>query len=112
MFGDANFAGFTSTRNFTVGGVALWGGQFVKAWSKTVRFVVLTSEESEQAPVVMPTTEGMGLQSILSDFSLRGHVAIKSDATSATGMVHRLSTSSSAAPATKARLAVISQLFA
>ena len=32
----------------------------------------------------------MGLQSILSDFDLCGHVAIKSDATAAIGMVHRL----------------------
>ena len=35
-------------------------------------------------------TEGMGLQSILNDFCLCGHVAIKSDATAAIGMVHRL----------------------
>ena len=35
-------------------------------------------------------TEGMGLQSILNDFCLCGHVAIKSDATAAIGMVHWL----------------------
>ena len=32
----------------------------------------------------------MGLQSILNDFDLCGHVAIKSDATAAIRMVHRL----------------------
>ena len=37
-----------------------------------------------------PQTEGLGLQSILSDFDLCGHAAIKSDATAAIGMVHRL----------------------
>ena len=34
VFGDANFAGCNSTRKSTVGGVALWSAQFVKAWSK------------------------------------------------------------------------------
>ena len=34
-------------------------------------------------------TEGFGLQSILSDLDLCGHVVIKSDATAAIGMVHR-----------------------
>ena len=33
--GDAYFAGCNSTRKSTVGGVAMWIGQFVKAWSKT-----------------------------------------------------------------------------
>ena len=54
-------------------------GQFVLAWSKT-----MASGESELAAVVRAATEGMGLHSIC------GHVAIKSDATAAIGMVHRL----------------------
>ena len=52
--------------------------------------LALSSGESELAAVVRAATEGMGLQSILSDFDLCGHVAIKSDATVAIGMVHRL----------------------
>ena len=36
VFGDANFAGCNSTRKSTFGGVAMWSGQFVKAWSKTM----------------------------------------------------------------------------
>ena len=90
VFGDANFAGCHSTRKFTVGGVAMWSGQFVKAWSKTMGVLVLSSGEAEWAAVVRAATEGMGLQSVLSDFALCGHVAIKSDATAAGGMVHRL----------------------
>ena len=87
---DANFAGCHSTRKSTVGGVAMWSGQFVKAGSKTVRVLALSSGESELAAVVRAATEGMGLQSIFDDFCLCGHVAIKSDATAAIGMVHRL----------------------
>ena len=36
VFGDANFAGCNSSRKSTVGGVAMWSGQFVKALSKTM----------------------------------------------------------------------------
>ena len=36
----------------TVGGVALWSGQFVKAWSKTIGILALRSGESELAAVV------------------------------------------------------------
>ena len=52
--------------------------------------LVPNSGESKLAAVVRAATEGLGLQSILSDFDLCGHVAIKSDATAAIGMVHRL----------------------
>ena len=87
VFGDANFAGRNSTRKSTVGGVAMWSGQCVKAWSKTMGVLAmssgelaLSSGESELSAVVRAATEGMGLQSVLNDFCL----------TAAIGMVHRL----------------------
>ena len=49
-----------------------------------------SGESSELAAVLRAATEGKGLQSILNDFCLCGHVAIKSDETAAIGMVHRL----------------------
>ena len=52
--------------------------------------LALSSGESEMAPVVRAATEGMGLQAILNDFCFCGHVAIKSDAIAAIGIVHRL----------------------
>ena len=66
------------------------GGQFVKARSKTMGILAPRSGESELAAVVRAATESVGLQSILSDFGLFGHVAMKSDTTAAIGMVHRL----------------------
>ena len=90
MFGDANFAGCISTRKSTVGGVAMWSGQFVRAWSKTMGVLALSSGDSELAAFVRAATNRLGLQSILSDFDLCGHVAIKSDATAAIGRVHPL----------------------
>ena len=86
VFGDAHCAGCHSTRNSTMGGVAMWSGQLVE----TLGVLALSSGESELAAVERAATEGMGLQSILNDFCLCGHVAIKSDATAAIGMVHRL----------------------
>ena len=68
----------------------MWSGQFVKAWSEALGVLAMSSGESELAAVVRAATEGMGLQSILNDFCLCGHVAIECDATAAIGMVHRL----------------------
>ena len=68
----------------------MWSGQFVKAWPKTMGVLALSSGESGLAAVVRAATEGLGLQSILSDFDLCGYVTVKSDATAAIGMVHRL----------------------
>ena len=62
----------------------------MKAWSKTMGVLALSSGGSELAAVVRAATEGMGLQTILNDICLCGHVAIKSDATAAIGMVHRV----------------------
>ena len=62
----------------------------MKAWSKTMGVLALSSGESELAAVVRASIEGLGLQSILSDLDLCGHVAIKSDAPAAIGMVHPL----------------------
>ena len=45
----------------TLEGVAMWRGQFVKAWSKTMGVLALISGESELAAVVRAATEGLGL---------------------------------------------------
>ena len=45
-----------------------------RARPKTTGILPLRTGESEQATVVRAPTEGMGLQSTLSDFSLRGDV--------------------------------------
>ena len=73
VYGDANFAGRISTRMSTVCGIIMWSGQFVKAWCKKMGVLALSSGESELAKVVRAATEGLGLQSILSDFDLCGH---------------------------------------
>ena len=68
----------------------MWSGQFVKAWSKTMGVLALSSGESELAAVVSAATEVVVLRSILDGLCLCGHEAIESDATAAIGVVHRL----------------------
>ena len=62
VFCDANFAGSHSTRNSTVGGAATLSGQFVKAWSKTLGVLDLSSGESELTAVVRAATERLGFK--------------------------------------------------
>ena len=50
----------------------------------------VSSGESELAATVREATEGKALQPVLSDLGLFGHVARKSDANAAIGMVHGL----------------------
>ena len=47
VYGDANFAGCISAGESTDGGITMWSGQFVKAWSKTMGVLALSSGESE-----------------------------------------------------------------
>ena len=74
VYGDASFAGCISTRKSTVGGVALWRGQFVKAWSKRL--------------VVRAATEGVAFAT--NSERLWRVWSRRSGATAAIGMVHRL----------------------
>ena len=52
VHGDAIFAGCFSTRKSTSGRIIMWSGQFVKAWSKTMGVLALSSGEFELAAVV------------------------------------------------------------
>ena len=90
VFCDSNFAGCVTTRRSTVGGVAMWNGQFVKSWSKTMGVIAMSSGEAELAAVTRAAAEGLGLRAVLEDFGVRVKVHVKSDATAAIGMVHRL----------------------
>ena len=89
VYGDSNHAGCLRTRQSTVGGVAVWGGQFLKSWSKTISILCLSSGESELAAVVKATAEGIGLGSVLMDFGFESRLTVRSDATAAIGMVKR-----------------------
>ena len=68
----------------------LWGGKFLKAWSKTMEVLALSSGESELGALVKACTEGLGVQSLLSDYGIPVSIKILGDSTAAIGMVRRL----------------------
>ena len=72
-----------------MGGTILWNGKLVKAWSKTMSIIALSSGESELSAVVRGATEGMGIQAVLADYGYQCELQISSDATAAIGMVKR-----------------------
>ena len=90
VFCDANWARDSVSRKSTVGGVVLWSGQFVRSWSKTMSTIAMSSGESELAAVVRACAEALGLRSNLADLGIAVGIHVKSDATAAIGMVHRL----------------------
>ena len=89
VFVDSNFAGCLETRKSTSGGVVLWGGWPIKAYSRTQSIIALSSGEAELAAVVRGATEGLGLASIMADFGQKCHISLRSDATAAIGMCKR-----------------------
>ena len=66
------------------------GGCFIKACSKTMDLLALSSGESELGALTKACTEGLGIQSLLSDFQIRVDIKVLSDATAAIGMARRL----------------------
>ena len=86
---DADFAGCRATRKSTCGGCILWGGGLVKAWSKTLPTLALSTAEAELGVVVRGATEAEGIASILRDFGMTGNMCLRSDASVAIGIVQR-----------------------
>ena len=71
-------------------GVCYGGGKFLKAWSKTMDILALSSGESELGALVKACTEGLGVKSLLADFHIPIQLKILSDSSAAIGMVRRL----------------------
>ena len=65
------------------------GSKFLKAWSRTMHLIALSSGESELAAVTKAAAEGLGVQAILLDFGFETKLEIHSDATAAIGMCKR-----------------------
>ena len=89
VYTDADHAGCLRTRKSTSGGVILWGKALVKGWSRTQSLIALSSGESELAAVAKAAAEGLGMKSVLNDFSHPVSIEIHSDATAAIGICKR-----------------------
>ena len=70
IYADSDHAGCPLTRKSTLGGCVTWGGKFLKAWSKTMDILALSSGESELGALVKACAEGMGMKALLEDFGI------------------------------------------
>ena len=61
----------------------------LKAWSKTITTLALSSGESELAAMTKGAAEGLGIESVLMDFGIKIRFEIHSDATAAIGIASR-----------------------
>ena len=57
---DADFAGCRVTRRSTCGGCILWGGALIKAWSKTMATLALSTGEAELGATTRGAAEADG----------------------------------------------------
>ena len=68
----------------------LWGGKYLKGWSKTMDTIALSSGEAELGGLTKAAAEGLGVQSVLGDFGFQLNIKCLTDATAAIGMTRRL----------------------
>lgn len=89
VYRDTDFAGCTSTRRSTSGGVCLHGKHNIKHCSKTQTTVCLSSGESELRGISDGLAQALGIQTIARDLGLHWPIKIYSDATAAIGIATR-----------------------
>ena len=66
------------------------GGSLMKAWSKTIPTLALSTGEAELLALVKGATEVEGVRAILNDYGIPASIVIKTDASAAVGMTQRL----------------------
>ena len=86
---DSDFAGCRETRKSTCGGCILRGRALIKAWSKTLPTLMLSTGEAELGALVKGATEGEGFLAILHDFDMAANIVMESDASAAIGITQR-----------------------
>ena len=79
IYTDSDHAGCVRTRRSTLGGCVLWGGRYLKAWSKTMEVLALSSGESELGGLVKACAEGLGVQAGMKDFGFHLDLKVLSD---------------------------------
>ena len=62
VFSDGDWAGCTTTRRSTSGGIAMHGAHCIRHWSKTQSCIALSSAEADLYAIVKASTEGLGLE--------------------------------------------------
>ena len=86
---DSDFAGCLETRKSTIGGVVRVGKHIIRAYSKTLPVISLSSGEAELGAIVRGSAETLGICAYARDLGLSFAARVKSDALAAIGMVGR-----------------------
>ena len=87
---DSDFAGCMVTRRSTCGGVIKWRGGMIRAWSKTMPTLALSTGEAELGAAARGAAESIGIKSLFMDFGIEVETIMRSDASAAIGICHRL----------------------
>ena len=87
---DVNWAGCKRSRKWSLGGTIALGNHLIKPYSKTQAIVAKSSGESELYGVIRPSTESLGISTLLEDFGVGGvKVRVGRGANAAIGIVQR-----------------------
>lgn len=89
-FTDSDWAGDKQSRKSTSGGVIMWGGHLLKSWSTTQQVIALSSAEAELYALLKGTAQTKGMLSMLADFGLYADCIVKTDASAALCIAHRV----------------------
>ena len=88
-FADSDWAGDRQDMKSTSGGVIMWGGHCLKAWSTSQSTVALSSGEAELYAMTKMAVQLSGIISMADDFDLVLKGIVKSDSSTAIGIAHR-----------------------
>lgn len=87
---DANWAGGRLVRKSTSGGTSMSVSRLIRTYSENQSVIAKSSGESELYAVVLVSTEGLGIITLLKDFGMhKAKVRLGMDASAAIGMAQR-----------------------
>jgi len=89
-FTDSDWAGDKPSRKPTSGGVVMWGKHMLKSWSSTQQVVARSSGEAELHALLKGATQAKGIMSMFLDWNIGNQCILKTDATAALGISHRM----------------------
>ena len=88
IYSDADWAGCKESRKSTSGGAIMLGQHTLKTWSKTQSLLALSSGENEFYAALKASAEGLGMMSLLKDFSYEVKGEVLGDASAALSIIH------------------------
>ena len=86
---DSDWAGCTTTRKSTSGGMVLRGRHLIAHWASTQATVAPSSGEAELNAIVKGASETIGILNMMRACGLEIHGCIQTDSSAANGIAHR-----------------------